>query len=70
MRAGPMSKLTVLLEPGLSAMFDAYCKKNGYKKSTLVARLIRDHLRSEGFATQADLFGETPNDRGPKRRNR
>lgn len=64
-----MPKLTVLLEPHLSALFDAYCEKNGFKKSTLVVRLIRDHLRAEGFATQAQMFGETAGEHREKKRN-
>ena len=35
--------------------FNAYCDERGYKKSTLVARLIRDHLNSEDFRRQPPL---------------
>lgn len=42
-------KITVLLDPDQSERFEAYCREKGYKKSTLMARLIREHLDSEGF---------------------
>lgn len=45
-------KFTVLLEARQSERFDAYCRDRGFKKSTLVARLIREHLDSEGFGTK------------------
>ena len=35
--------------------FKAYCDERGFKKSTLVARLIRDHLDNEGFRLQRSL---------------
>ena len=35
--------------------FDAFCNEQGFKKSTLIARLIREHLAQEGFAYQARL---------------
>ena len=56
-----MPKLTVLLESRLSRLFEAYCKQEGFKKSTLVVKLIRDHLRAAGFANQAELFSPNPN---------
>lgn len=45
-----MSKISVLLCEGDAARFTAYCQERGYKKSTLIARLVRDHLDGEGFA--------------------
>ena len=30
--------------------FGAYCEAKGFKKSTLIARLIREHLDRENFA--------------------
>jgi hypothetical protein len=35
--------------------FESYCEKVGYKKSTLIARLIRDHLQAEKFMLQNEL---------------
>jgi hypothetical protein len=37
-------RLTVLLKPQEAERLDAYCEVSGHKKSTLIARLIRDHL--------------------------
>jgi hypothetical protein len=42
-------KITVLLKPGEFSRFDAYCEEMGYKKSPLIARLIREYLNHEGF---------------------
>lgn len=49
-------KVSVLLDASEADRFDAYCKSRGFKKSTLVARLIREHLDREGFAAQQSLF--------------
>ncbi|MHC4661712.1 MAG: hypothetical protein ACYS8W_08480 [Planctomycetota bacterium] len=43
----------MLLDTSQSDLFEAYCRDRGYKKSTLVARLIREYLASEGFDEQA-----------------
>ena len=43
------SKITVLLDPEEFDRFEDYCKSLGYKKSTLITRLIREHLDSAGF---------------------
>ncbi len=51
-------RLTVLLKPDEAERLEAYCQESGRKKSTLVARLIRDHLD----ATQSPKAS-----RGPKR---
>lgn len=37
-------KLTVLLAPEEARRLDAFCEQFGHKKSTLVARLVRDYL--------------------------
>lgn len=34
---------------------ERYCVELGHKKSTLIARLIRDHLNAEQFRVQAEL---------------
>jgi len=53
------AKISVLLDSEEFDRFDAYCQERGFKKSTLIARLIRDHLdesvsdvQSEGPADQ------------------
>jgi metal-responsive CopG/Arc/MetJ family transcriptional regulator len=42
-------KITVLLKDEEFQRFDAYCRERGYKKSTLIARLIRQYLDLEGY---------------------
>ena len=34
---------------------ERYCIQRGHKKSTLIARLIRDHLDAEQFRVQGEL---------------
>lgn len=48
-------KVTVLLDAAEYERFDAYCMQRGFKKSTLIARLIRDHLDSEHVQVQRHL---------------
>ncbi|CAN5661906.1 hypothetical protein BH09PLA1_BH09PLA1_36360 [soil metagenome] len=43
------AKITVLLNDEEFARFDAYCRERAYKKSTLIARLIRQFLELEGY---------------------
>jgi len=45
--ANKLRKLTVLLSPEQFERFEEYCQEQGYKKSTLVARLIRELLETE-----------------------
>ena len=54
-----LAKITVLLPPADFDQFSAFCKSRGHKKSTLIARLIREHLRQEGFTLQREMFGPT-----------
>jgi len=49
-------QVTVLLDPMVEERFSAYCDQRGFKKSTLIVRLIREHLDREGFAAQPNLF--------------
>lgn len=51
-------KTSVLLDDALSALFERYCDERGFKKSTLIARLIREHLERERFEMQTELFGK------------
>ncbi|MDP6530924.1 MAG: hypothetical protein QF375_03460 [Arenicellales bacterium] len=37
--------------------FANYCRDRGFKKSTLIARLIREHLDREGYELQKSLLG-------------
>ena len=49
-------QITVLLNQKEHVRFKAYCDERGFKKSTLVARLIRDHLNGEGYQVQRSLL--------------
>ena len=49
------NKVTVLLDSSEFDRFQNYCADRGFKKSTLIARLIREHLDAEGFDMQPQL---------------
>ena len=40
-------RVQVLMRPEEASRFERYCERRGHKKSTLIARLIRDHLDRE-----------------------
>jgi hypothetical protein len=50
-----LKKVTVLLDEQEFMRFDIYCEERGFKKSTLAARLIREHLDREAFSPQKQL---------------
>ncbi len=49
------SKITVLLDADGFDRFERFCDLQGFKKSTLIARLIREHLDREDFEVQESL---------------
>ena len=49
------NKVTVLLDAEEFERFQRYCDGRGFKKSTLIVRLIREHLDAEHFSMQAEL---------------
>ena len=49
-------RIQVLMPKAEAERFEAYCREKGYKKSPLIARLVREYLDSEGFNSQPDLF--------------
>lgn len=51
-------RVQVLMPMAEADRFNAYCREKGYKKSPLIARLVREHLDSEAFNPQPDLFGK------------
>ena len=54
-------KVSVLLSDDDAIRFEQYCKAKGFKKSTLIVRLIREHIDSEQFAIQKSIpLGERP----------
>jgi|TARA_B100000315_G_scaffold256679_1_gene303191 hypothetical protein len=50
-------KVSVLMSDEEAERFANYCRDRGFKKSTLIARLIREHLDREGYELQKSLFG-------------
>jgi hypothetical protein len=62
-----VSKVTVLLSESEFARLDAFCEEKGYKKSTLVARLIRDYLDSLQFPNQEELPLDSASRTSPRR---
>jgi hypothetical protein len=63
--SGPV-RIQVLISPEESERFDRYCRERGFKKSTLIARLIREHLDTEQYWPQKGLF-DTPLEGQPRR---
>lgn len=59
-------RVQVLLPPDEAERFDGYCRKRGFKKSTLIARLIREHLDQEHFKPQHELFEASGEERTPR----
>ena len=51
-----MRKISVLLRDDDFVLFEKYCDEQGHKKSTLVAKLIRDLLERERVVSQRQLF--------------
>jgi hypothetical protein len=54
-----MRKMSVLLSEDDFVLFEKYCDERGHKKSTLVAKLVRDLLEREHVASQRQLFAST-----------
>jgi hypothetical protein len=42
-------KISVLLAASEAKRFASYCSLKGYKKSSLIARLVREHLDHENY---------------------
>lgn len=51
-------RITVLLEEEVNAQFTAFCQSRGFKKSTLAARLIREHLAQEAVHSGGAISGK------------
>jgi metal-responsive CopG/Arc/MetJ family transcriptional regulator len=49
-------RIQVLIDSDIARRFESYCRDRGFKKSTLIARLIRDHLDNEHYGLQRELF--------------
>lgn len=63
------NKITVLLDQPEFDRFEEYCQAQGFKKSTLIARLIRTFLDSQDFTIQRALpLGRNESSVGSRRR--
>ena len=51
-----LAKISVLVPATEARRFEAYCAETGHKKSTLIVRLIREHLDKERFQFQGSLY--------------
>ena len=54
------ARVQVLMKPAEAASLERYCKATGHKKSTLIARLVREHLRREGYEAPAPRLTDYP----------
>lgn len=54
-------RVQVLIPKEEAERFNAYCHEKGFKKSTLIARLVRDHMDNEGYHQQTVLFEQDAN---------
>lgn len=54
---GEVVRVQVLMKPTEAAHFERYCADRGHKKSTLIARLVREHLEREGYAARGARSG-------------
>ena len=52
------AKISVLLNSDEFDRFESHCQERGFKKSILIARLIRDHLDEIVFDCQAKTLPE------------
>lgn len=59
-------RVTVILNKEDGELFDAYCEQRGFKKSTLINRLIREHIENSDFRLQKELFYKQPAEREEK----
>lgn len=50
-----MPRITLLMAASEYLRFEAYCESQGFKKSPLIARLVREHLDRENFYVQQPL---------------
>jgi hypothetical protein len=46
-------RVQVLMNSVEAERFERYCEDRGHKKSTLIARLVRDYLDREGYGAAA-----------------
>jgi hypothetical protein len=52
------SKISVLLPEAEASRFDIYCRDRGFKKSTLIVRLIKEFMEKDEESRPTDNAGE------------
>jgi hypothetical protein len=55
------TKISVLVPDDEARRFEAFCSERGYKKSTLIVRLIKEHLDREQYQFQDSLLTSVQN---------
>jgi metal-responsive CopG/Arc/MetJ family transcriptional regulator len=53
-------KISVILSTSELNRFNSYCSEKGHKKSTLIRRLVREHLDREAYQAQEREENRTP----------
>lgn len=49
-------RVQVLMPRDEADRFTDYCREKGFKKSSLIVRLVREHMDRESYRQQRDLF--------------
>lgn len=62
-----MAKISFLLERKTAHRFDAYCREKGFKKSSLIARPVREYLEKDERGQTASLFEDLSQEEGGER---
>ena len=52
-------RVSVVLNDFEGEVFSEYCRVKGYKKSTLIKRLIREHIDSSDYNHQVEMFSKS-----------
>ena len=52
------ARIQVLMPCEEAMRFDAFCRERGHKKSTLIVRLVREHLEREGNHAPRDRLAK------------
>lgn len=53
-------KISVVLGSAELQRFNSYCAEKAYKKSTLIKRLIREHLDREHYQAPTEIQAQPP----------
>ena len=62
-------KISVVLTPEDFERYQGYCEEKGFKKSTLISRLVRDHMDAAGYQLQRPLLMSEQRSSAPERKS-